>query len=1023
MAFRTWGRVLLVALGVGVLAGAGQLGFAYGFGIVRFARTFDTTAASQWTAQLAWVSWFTMVAAVVGAVIADRLARRYDYHPTLGTRLALAGAAALGAGAVAPLSMQPARAAQVAAVDPVLAAGLVAGLGALVGFAAAVAALHQSPVSWNVAVITAGIWVLALISVMPSLGPTDPLPAVRLGVPDPAWLSAGSTQRLAVVTMPALALVAGALTGVLARLRGHSTVVVASTGAVGPAMLALSYLAAGPGDSADKYQAAPYWGALIAVAAGALGSVLAAVMRWPLTSETATPTPLQPTEILQRVRTPEPVAESPTETWTSRSTDQWTDRPTEPRSDHLSTDSATGDPTRPWNSDLSTASAAGGSTQTWKDDLSTDSSAGGSTQTWKDHPTELWSSARSGDTSSDQASEPTIPSPRRSRETDYPRHSSPATAFLAPASADYAASKAEPLYKPEPVNEPEPASKPASPTRFETTIRSESTDPGDSDLLPSPAASAIPVPPIPAAPTAATQFPSSVTPAPSFRPSAAASPLLPPPLTPAPPAAAPPAATTTPAAPTSGAGSRPTADPVRPAAVTPLPAPAPVPAPRSPASDALLSPTPDSLLSPTSDPLRTPKPDPLGTPNSDPLGTPKSDPLGSPKSGPLGTTPEPPSRRPEPEWADPTLATMSTADFWPSSADRHKPFEERTDSGWDAFAAAGRTDTPAPAPEPTGRSSRDTAHDQDLPRTESRQPVAPPEPLFKAPEPVATSKPYPTPEPLTTSKPYTAPEPAATSKPYVAPEPIATSKPYAAPEPVTANDPSTPPEPVRKTPFRLGGSTSQPTPPATTSPSVSPAASFPSTSPATSFPSTSPATSFPSTSPATSFPSASSSTTRPEPTEPSPDRTPPGTGTDLGATKSPLPWDDNPTERQSEKKAEQEAEEKAVEAEQPAEEKAGQTAGGKTEQKAARPRRGLFRRNRSSDSKPDSESTTGTDTGGTAPEPPAQRGRGRAERPVSATDEEYVDWVSGLGAPSPAEPPSPDAPRRTLRSSGRHHAD
>ena len=40
MAFRTWGRLLLTALGVSVLAGAGQLGVAYGFGIVRLTGAF-----------------------------------------------------------------------------------------------------------------------------------------------------------------------------------------------------------------------------------------------------------------------------------------------------------------------------------------------------------------------------------------------------------------------------------------------------------------------------------------------------------------------------------------------------------------------------------------------------------------------------------------------------------------------------------------------------------------------------------------------------------------------------------------------------------------------------------------------------------------------------------------------------------------------------------------------------------------------------------------------------------------------
>ncbi|HEY0696200.1 MAG TPA: hypothetical protein VGD43_00140 [Micromonospora sp.] len=47
MAFRTWGRVLLVAFGVGLVAGAGQLGFAYGLGVVRFAGSF-ASPANRW---------------------------------------------------------------------------------------------------------------------------------------------------------------------------------------------------------------------------------------------------------------------------------------------------------------------------------------------------------------------------------------------------------------------------------------------------------------------------------------------------------------------------------------------------------------------------------------------------------------------------------------------------------------------------------------------------------------------------------------------------------------------------------------------------------------------------------------------------------------------------------------------------------------------------------------------------------------------------------------------------------------
>ncbi|MFB6397309.1 hypothetical protein [Polymorphospora lycopeni] len=281
MAYRTWGKVLLAALGVGALAGAGQLGIAYGLGLVRFARLFDGTTQNLWPAQLAWVTWFAAIAAVAGGFAAERLARRHGLATPIGVRIAYAVVAGLGATAVAPLAMLPARAALVASPDPVGAVGLAATLGAVVGAAVAVAALTQRAIGWNVAASIAAVWLLALLSVVPSLGPAAAPPDVRLGVFDPAGLGTGAGGRLALVVMPALALVAGAGLGVLARLRGHPVVPAALSGAVAPALLAFAYLAAGPGDSADRYQANPYWAALLAVATGAIGSVLAVLTRLP----------------------------------------------------------------------------------------------------------------------------------------------------------------------------------------------------------------------------------------------------------------------------------------------------------------------------------------------------------------------------------------------------------------------------------------------------------------------------------------------------------------------------------------------------------------------------------------------------------------------------------------------------------------------------------------------------------------------------------------------------------------------
>ncbi|MEU1589293.1 hypothetical protein [Micromonospora sp. NPDC005710] len=303
MAFRTWGRLLLTALGVSVLAGAGQLGVAYGFGIVRLTGAFTGTTVNQWPAQLVWVGWFAANAAVAGAVLAGRLARRDAPAAGTGRQLAVGGAAALGATVIAPLCMQPARAAELISVDPVWAVGICAIVGAVIGAGAAIAVLFRPELGWNVAVVAGAVWLLALISVLPSIGTTGPLPTVRLGVLEPSWLDDAAAQRLALLLLPTVALLAGAATAGLARWRGQAALVSGATGVAGPVLVAFAYLTAGPGDAVDRYQATPYYGSLIAILAGALGAAAAALLRWPTGTRTADPQAIEPTAILRPLNT------------------------------------------------------------------------------------------------------------------------------------------------------------------------------------------------------------------------------------------------------------------------------------------------------------------------------------------------------------------------------------------------------------------------------------------------------------------------------------------------------------------------------------------------------------------------------------------------------------------------------------------------------------------------------------------------------------------------------------------------
>ncbi len=278
MAFRTWVKLLGAVLGVAALAGASQLGVAYGLGILRLTRVLEAAARDQWTAQLAWVAWFAMASAVIGALAGGRLREHLGGAATVGTHIAMAVAAGAGAAVVVPLTMQPARTAQVAGVDPVFVIGLCAAFGALVGVFAAYAVLAHVVARWSMSVLGPAIWAIALISVSPSLAPGDALPAVRLGVFDAGFLSPAVTQRTALFTMPALALLVGAAHGWTARRREMPTLTIALAGLPGPAMLTLAYLIAGPGSGSDRYQIVPYWAAMTATGAGVLGSVLAAVI-------------------------------------------------------------------------------------------------------------------------------------------------------------------------------------------------------------------------------------------------------------------------------------------------------------------------------------------------------------------------------------------------------------------------------------------------------------------------------------------------------------------------------------------------------------------------------------------------------------------------------------------------------------------------------------------------------------------------------------------------------------------------
>jgi hypothetical protein len=301
MVFRTRAKLVGAAFGAAALVGAGQLGLAYGLGMLDLTRAVEITARDGWTAQLAWVAWFAMTAAAAGG-----LAGRAWLPPGAGatTRLVAGTAAGLGATMIVPLTMQPARSAQVAGVDEVFVIGACAVLGAVAGVVAAYAALGRNAARWSLVATSGVIWLLALVSVAPSLRSGDDPSAVRLGVLDAGLVPADLAEGVTLATMPAIALICGLILGFAARRKQLSTAAIALAGLPGPALLTLAYLIAGPG--AGRAQELPYWAAMTATGAGVLGSVLAAVFRrGPSTDGSATESTSEHPSLPQRDAKPD----------------------------------------------------------------------------------------------------------------------------------------------------------------------------------------------------------------------------------------------------------------------------------------------------------------------------------------------------------------------------------------------------------------------------------------------------------------------------------------------------------------------------------------------------------------------------------------------------------------------------------------------------------------------------------------------------------------------------------------------
>jgi hypothetical protein len=278
MADKGWTTRVATAAGVAAGTGAAQLGLGYGLGVVVWPQT-TTADTSVWLGSLGWATWITASATVFGAVIASRLGGAPAERSRGPLGAALAFSAGVGALVAVALIALPARdAVRMEARTPQAIAAAYAIVGVVLGVLVAYWAVRSRPVAVNLIATAAWLWALAITAIVVELS-LHRDSATYLT----SWQFAEATSggRYGTIYWPSalLTLTAAFLLGVLAALtaalRGDLGVGATTSGAVGPLLVAASFLMLAPrltgdlGQLESAYLIAPY-----AVLAGLAGSAL-----------------------------------------------------------------------------------------------------------------------------------------------------------------------------------------------------------------------------------------------------------------------------------------------------------------------------------------------------------------------------------------------------------------------------------------------------------------------------------------------------------------------------------------------------------------------------------------------------------------------------------------------------------------------------------------------------------------------------------------------------------------------------
>ncbi|MCM4081775.1 Hansenula MRAKII killer toxin-resistant protein 1 [Paractinoplanes hotanensis] len=279
MADKGWTARIATAAGAAAGTGAAQLGLGYGLGVVVWPVT-PTPDDSAWLGSLGWATWITASATVFGAVLGSRYRGGPGPSTSAAWRFALAACAAVGALVTVALIALPARSAvRLDTFSPQVIAGGYAAVGLVLGLVVAFWAVSSRPVAANLMATGVWLWALAVASIVVELS-TNRESATYLT----SWQFAevASSGRYGTIYWPSALLTLGAafLVGALAAApaarRGDLGVGATTSGAAGPLLVAIAFLALAPrltgalGAIESAYLIAPY-----AVLAGLAGSALA----------------------------------------------------------------------------------------------------------------------------------------------------------------------------------------------------------------------------------------------------------------------------------------------------------------------------------------------------------------------------------------------------------------------------------------------------------------------------------------------------------------------------------------------------------------------------------------------------------------------------------------------------------------------------------------------------------------------------------------------------------------------------